>query len=213
MKCNDRAPDGEKLTFDGGDLIDRGVFVCPECKNVFLRGAFLACGTINSPDSGYRIELTVQSAALADDFEKFLGESGLSPLRASKRSAELLYFKESENIEDFLNLIGAHNAAFDIMNEKIYREFRNNANRIANCETANIDKSVSASLSQIEAINKLERLGKLELLPDELRITAKLRLENPDVSLTELAELHEPPITKSGVNHRLAKLRAIAENN
>lgn len=191
------------------EKLDLSLFECQECSRHFLRGVFLACGTITDPGRGYHLELTAPTDALCGELEGMLCENSLPPKRRGKNTS--LYYKESESVEDFLNFIGAQKAAFDVVNVKIYKDLRNNANRLANCDTANIDKSVSAAQLHIEAIESLSASGGLDRLPDELRATAELRTAYPDVSLSALAELHDPPITKSGVNHRLQKLVELAK--
>ena len=144
--------------------------------------------------------------AAAMRLNELLSTLGLEPKTTVRKTEQVIYYKDSESIENFLALIGANNAAFTIMNKKIERELRSDINRIANGEVANIEKTAKAAGAQIAAIRELKASGELERMPDELRITAYLRLENSDASLIKLAELHDPPITKSGVNHRLKKI-------
>ena len=144
--------------------------------------------------------------AAAESLSGLLTDAGLEPKMMSRRGESVLYYKDSESIENFLAYIGANTAAFTIMNKKIERELRSGANRIANGEMANIGKTVAAAADQINAINNLIRSGEIERIPEELKQTAYLRLENEDATLAALAEMHTPPITKSGVNHWLKKL-------
>lgn len=181
------------------------------CRPAFLRGAFLAGGSVSAPKQAYHLEIATPHAALAEDFARLLEEIQLSPLMTRRKGNTVLYFKNSEEIFDFLTVIGAPHAAMELMNLKIERDIRNNANRVANCETANIAKTTAAGVRQREAIRKIERAGLLDALPAELRSAAKLRLENPDCSLAELCGMIEPRVSKSGLNHRLAKLVAIAD--
>ena len=183
-------------------------FTCPNCRGVFVRGVFLSAGRISDPNKSYHLELSLPLAEAADRMADFLTGEGLSPKRMVRKTEQVLYYKDSEEIENFLAYIGATNAAFAIMNKKIERELRSSANRITNGEMANIGKTVAAAGEQVAAINALKESGELERLPEELKITARLRLEHPDASLASLAELHDPPITRSGVNHRLKKLLA-----
>ncbi len=184
----------------------REMFRCPNCQMAFLRGAFLTAGTITNPDKSYHLELSVTREDTADELSALLAESGLEPKRMHRKTEYVLYYKDSESIEGFLALIGANQAAFTIMNKKIERELRSDANRIANSELANIGKTVAAATDQVAAIRALMDSGELEHMPDELRQTAILRLEHDDATLSQLAALHDPPITKSGVNHRLKKI-------
>jgi len=181
---------------------------CALCQSAFARGVFLTAGTVTDPDKGYHLEMSFVSAKTADALADFLTESGIEPKRMIRKTENVLYYKDSESIENFLAFIGATNAAFTIMNKKIEREIRSDANRLANSELANIGKTVAAASDQIAAINALRASGDIDRLPDELKITAELRLSNPDATLLALAEMHDPPITKSGVNHRLKKIVA-----
>ncbi|MBQ8509058.1 MAG: DNA-binding protein WhiA [Clostridia bacterium] len=188
--------------------IKREMLRCPNCAAAFIRGAFLSAGTITDPEKSYHLEMSLTSEALADDFAALLSEQELEPKRMTRKNEHVLYYKDSESIENFLAYIGANTAAFTIMNKKIERGLRSDANRIANSELANIGKTVAAAGDQIAAIHTLMQSGELERMPDELRQTAMLRLENDDATLSQLAALHTPPITKSGVNHRLKKIMA-----
>ena len=184
------------------------LFKCGGCHAAFVRGIFLTAGTVTDPDKGYHLEMSFLSENAADAVADFLGEAGLTPKRMVRKTENVLYYKDSESIENFLAYIGANNAAFTIMNKKIEREIRSGANRLANSELANIGKTVAAAGDQLAAINALVASGDIDRLPDELKITANLRLKNPDATLLQLASLHDPPITKSGVNHRLKKIVA-----
>lgn len=182
------------------------MFKCQSCQAAFVRGVFLACGTVTNPDKSYHLEMSFSSEQLAENITSLLAEIGLEPKSTPRKNESILYYKDSESIESFLAYIGANTAAFTIMNKKIERELRSSANRIANGELANLGKTVAAAGDQIAAINALKASGEIERMPDELKITALLRLENFDATLSQLAALHDPPITKSGVNHRLKKI-------
>ncbi len=179
---------------------------CANCKASFMRGVFLSSGTLTDPDKGYHLEMNFADEAVCERFAEMLGEEGIAPKRMTRKTEHVLYYKDSESIENFLALIGANNAAFTIMNKKIERELRSDMNRIANGEVANIEKTTKAASAQINAIRALQASGELERLPDELKITAELRLEYSEDTLLQLANRHNPPITKSGVNHRLKKI-------
>lgn len=177
----------------------------------FLRGVFLACGTLINPEKGYHLELSVPFRNLANDLIELLREVELTPKLSVRKGGYVVYFKESEHIEDFLTMAGATNATLSIMNVKIYKNIRNRANRITNCETANIGKTVTAAINQTEDIRLIVTKRGVESLPEDLREIAQLRMENPELSLRELGEQLNPPLSRSGVNHRLRRLSAIAE--
>lgn len=187
-------------------------FTCDRCQNAFFAGVFLSCGTITSPEKNYHLEFTIGYQNLAKSLITLLQEMELAP-KLTKRNGyyNVVYFKESEAIEDCLYLMGAASSMFDMMNVKIVKEIRNSANRKANCETANIDKMVRAASPQIAAILKISDAKGLESLPNNLKEMAEIRLDNPDSSLQELCEMFDPPLSKSGVNHRLKRLVEIAE--
>lgn len=184
---------------------------CPGCRAHFLRGVFLICGSITQPGRLYQMDFKPPDKEASDVLTSVLESAGIKVKNGLRKGTAVLYCKESESIEDFLTLIGATKAAFAVMNTKIVKEIRNNVNRISNCEVANLEKSVEAADQQMRAISRLEAAGLLERLSPQLRLTARLRLENPEASLAELAELHKPPLTKSGLNHRLQKLIAYAD--
>lgn len=186
--------------------INRDMFKCQNCRAAFVRGVFLSVGTVTNPDKSYHLEMSLTSEELARELSTLLCEIELEPKSMQRKNEYVLYYKDSENIENFLAYIGANTAAFTIMNKKIERELRSEANRIANGELANLGKTVAAAGDQIAAINALKASGELSKMPEELQITAMLRLEHFDATLSELAALHDPPITKSGVNHRLKKI-------
>ncbi|MBQ7203270.1 MAG: DNA-binding protein WhiA [Eubacterium sp.] len=186
-------------------------FSCPNCQNAFLAGAFLSCGTVSSPKKDYHLEFSVAFLNLTKSLATLLSESDLSPKLATRKGYNIIYFKDSESIEDCLYIMGASASMFDMMNVKIEKEIRNIANRKANCETANIEKTVNAASPQIAAIEKIKRKKGLDSLSDSLREMAQIRLENPDLSLSELAEMFNPPLSRSGANHRLKRLIQIAD--
>ena len=193
--------------------INKAMFVCDSCKGAFVRGIFIACGTIAEPKNGYHLEISLNSEELAFEIKNLLKDStdvNIGFRYIKRKNSHILYLKGSETIEDFLYYINATKISFDIMEIKILKELRNNANRVTNLENANLKKTSDASAEQIEAINSIIRSGKFESLPDELKQTAKLRLENIELSLQEIGELSEPKLTKSGVNHRIKKLIEIA---
>lgn len=205
------------FTFFGHDKSETNLkvnfsnFQCPRCQNAFLAGAFLSCGTVSSPEKDYHLEFIVPFLNLTKSFITFLQEMELNPKLTNRKGYNIIYFKVSEQIEDCLYMMGASVAMFDMMNVKIVKEIRNSANRKANCETANIDKMVRAASPQIAAILKIKDKRGLSSLPEPLEQMALIRLENPDSSLQELAEMFDPPLSKSGANHRLKRLVEIAK--
>lgn len=181
------------------------------CRASFLRGCFFAGGSITDPAKRYHLELTSSHLQASRELEVLLRESGYPPKSVTRNGSAVTYFKQSDQIEDFLTLIGAPAAAMRIMSTKVEKGIRNSVNRRLNCDSANLDKAVEAAQSQGAAIRKLEAAGRLRELPDKLQETAALRLAHPELSLSELAEAFDPPVTKSCLNHRLRKLVELAE--
>ena len=182
------------------------------CRAAFLRGAFLTCGTATAPQKEYHLEFAVAHKNLSNDLYTLLGEVeafSLSPAVAERKGSYVVYIKESGPIEDLLTYMGAPGAAMELMQVKMYKEARNNINRKANFETANMDKTYSASARQIAAIAAISDTRGLQSLPDELRELASLRLDHPDMTLRELGA--RLGLTRSGVNHRLRRLLSIGE--
>lgn len=182
---------------------------CPMCQSFFLKGIFLAAGRMTDPAKQYSLEFSVgeRTEALC----AFLSSLGLSPKISVKKNETVIYCRNSSMLEDFFALANMNQTVFDIMNAKIKGELRNTANRIANCETNNIDRATAASHSQIELIEQLIKRGLISLLPDELEQTAMFRMENRDMSLSQMAGAITPPISKSGLSHRLKKITEMAE--
>ena len=181
------------------------------CRAAFLRGAFLAGGSVTDPAKRYHLELETSHAQASRELLALLGEMGRRPKQTARGGYQVIYFKSSGQIEDFLTIMGAPLSAMGLMNAKAEKELRNGVNRRVNCDAANLDKAVEAAQAQIEAIRRLLGRTGLEDLPPKLSEAAKLRLDNPDLTLTELAALCEPPITKSSLSHRLKKLGEMAE--
>ncbi len=209
----------ERLTFSPGretaPLLEgdiSGEIKCHSCLAAFLRGVFISSATISNPRSpSYHAEFVLPDAARAKVVFELLTSIGYTPGIINRKSGTGLYFKNSEKIEELLILLGAKGAAFRMMNCKIEKTIRNAENRATNCVAQNIARTVTASRRQVDDILKLIENGRLEALPYDVRVTAKLRLENPEASLAELAALHKPKISKSGLNHRLQKIAAEAE--
>lgn len=181
------------------------------CRRAFIKGAFLAGGTIIDPGKNYNLEFVTPYMGLSRDFAELLREAGFAFKTVVRKSKYVLYIKNSETIQDFLTYIGAYRAQMALINIKIEKEIRNDFNRVANGETANIEKTINASVRQIQAIEAIDEKMGLENLPDELEELARLRLEHKSMSLQELGEQLLPPLGKSGVNHRFQKIEAIAD--
>ena len=180
-----------------------------ECM-AYLRGAFLAGGSVTDPAKRYHLEMTTSHYKVSRETCALLIECGFSPKELSRGGNNILYFKQSDYIEDFLTAIGAQVSAMGMMEAKVEKDLRNGVNRRVNCETANLTKVVDASMGQMAAIRALEEAGELDKLPGKLRETALLRRENPEATLQELAAMLNPPITKSAINHRMRKLLELA---
>lgn len=180
------------------------------CRRAFLRGAFLAGGSVTDPEKRYHLELSTTHWKVSRETGTLLLEMELPAKETERKGSSVLYYKQSEAIEDFLTAIGAPVSAMAVMEAKIEKDWRNEANRKTNCDSANVDKAVAAAQEQLAAIRKLEERAVLETLPEKLRQTAALRREYPETTLSELAELHEPPVSKSAVNHRMRKLLTLA---
>ena len=205
-KRNDVLNDLERLLNDPASI-----FTCGACLAHFGRGLFLASGTVSDPNKkGYHLEVLLKCEVIRSSAVNLLTELGLSPKITDRKGSLSIYFKHSNDIEDFLTIIGAPHATLDFMNAKIMRDIRNNENRRSNCDASNIFRSTGAADIQIRAIKKLMESGRLSLLSADLQKTALIRYENPECNLVEIAALHEPPLTKSGVNHRLQRIVSFA---
>jgi DNA-binding protein WhiA len=185
------------------------VFKCSSCEGCFLRAVFLMCGSVNDPEKSYRLELVFDEKSKGDEITELLCELGFIPKTSIRNGKYIIYFRDSEQIENFLTLIGAVNATFAVMNSKIYKEFVNNANRAANCDTANINKSLKANEKYISAIQWLIDTGSFDALSEQLKETANKRLEFKELNFEQLGKRFEPPISKSGMYHRLEKILEI----
>ncbi|TFJ93346.1 DNA-binding protein WhiA [Lentibacillus salicampi] len=183
------------------------------CKRSYLRGAFLAGGSINNPEtSSYHLEIFNSYQEHNDSLCELLNEFDLRARKLERKTGYITYLKEAEKITDFLNAIGAHNALFKFEDVRIVRDMRNSVNRLVNCETANLNKTIGAAFRQIENIKLIKETVGLEALPEKLQEVAALRVQHQDISLKDLGEhLSSGKISKSGVNHRLKKIDAFAE--
>lgn len=182
------------------------------CKRAFIRGAFLAAGSISDPQKLYHFEIVCGTYQKAEQMRDILNEFHLEAKIVKRKKHFVVYMKEGDKIVDVLNIMGAHIALMNLENVRIVKEMRNSINRQVNCETANINKTVSAAVKQVEDIEYLQKTMGLEALPDSLREIAYLRLENKEASLKELGTMLETPVGKSGVNHRLRKISILADD-
>jgi DNA-binding protein WhiA len=191
-------------------FLQTGILKKECCRIAFFRGAFIACGVIVNPVREYHLEFKVSDHEVADEFEQVIHTYGGTLKRTRRKGNDIFYLKESEQIEDMLTYMGAVKCAMNMMDVKIVKEVRNNVNRVTNCETANIQKTVNASMKQVQDIQYIMECKHMKNLSDDLKETAQLRLSHPEYSLKELCELM-PGISRSGLNHRLKKLSEIAE--
>jgi len=193
------------------ELLAKARDLKPCCKKAYLRGALLAGGSIIDPKRTYHLEITSNNEVHAKKIAEYMKQLGLKPGISRRKQLYVVYLKEAEQIIDFLNIVGAHAALLTMENIRIYKSMRNRVNRLVNCETANMNKSINAALKQIEDIQIIQESIGLAKLPVNLYEVAKLRLKNPDASLKELGEMLTPPVGKSGVNHRMRRIGYIAE--
>ncbi|HJA94571.1 MAG TPA: DNA-binding protein WhiA [Candidatus Eisenbergiella merdipullorum] len=181
------------------------------CQRAFLRGAFLAAGSMSDPEKSYHLEIVCTNLAQAEQICSILHSFQVEARIVQRKKYRIVYMKDGTGISDFLNIVEAHVSLMTFENYRIVKEMRNSVNRRVNCETANISKTVSASTRQVEDILYLKQKYGLANLPDNLREMAEVRLANPDAPLRELGEYLDPPVGKSGVNHRLRKLSELAD--
>lgn len=181
-----------------------------ECKRAFIRGAFLGGGSISDPGKNYHMEFVTNNEDFAESLKDFINSLGFNCKIVSRKNNYVVYLKESEQISDLLSIIGAHHALLSLQSTKIVKAMRNNVNRIVNCETANLSKTVNAAVRQVENIKFIQDTVGISSLPENLQEIARLRIECEDMTLKELGEMLNPPIGKSGVNHRLRKIEEIA---
>ena len=183
-----------------------------EQKKAFIRGAFLGGGSISDPEKHYHLEFVTNNYEFAESLKQLINSFGFNSKIVARKNNYVIYLKESEQISDLLSLMGANSALFKLQNIKIVKEMRNNVNRIVNCETANLTKAANAAVRQVDNIRVIEETIGIKSLPENLQQIALLRVENEELTLKELGEMLNPPIGKSGVNHRLRKIQDIAED-
>lgn len=181
------------------------------CKTAFMRGAFLSGGTVNDPEKSFHLEFSTSHRSVSREAHSILSEMGFSPKSSERSNNCLLYFKQADPIADLLTTLGAPASAMKVMTAKVDREMRNTITRRVNCDTANADKIVLASQEQIDAIHRYAARYGLDSLPELLKSTALLRITNPEASLSDLAMLSFPKVSKSCLSHRLKKIRGLAD--
>ncbi len=200
---------------DNGDAdfhIDMDIIGKPCCKKSFVRGAFLASGSLIHPEKKYHMEFYTSHKRVSDDFETLMKELGLNPKIILRKKNYVVYFKNSDEIADILSMTGVFDTLMDFHNIRIMKDMRNKNNRIINCETANMEKTHNASIEHILCIQKLKKSSKWDGLSPVLKEIAELRLEHADASLKDLGDMFTPKLTRSGVNHRLKRLVEIANS-
>ena len=186
-------------------------FKCQKCGSFFISTAFLCCGTATDPEKEYHLEFVLEDEAFAAALQRLIARFSLSAHLTKRRAMALVYLKGQSEITDMLSIFGAQSARFAMEDAYIRKELRNNANRAVNCDSANVQRAVTAASRQTEAIERVLAAKGQESLPPALRETAALRLAHPEMSLEELGRLCDPPVGKSGINHRLRKLEIMAQ--
>jgi DNA-binding protein WhiA len=200
----------EGFQFTSG--IEKGILRSNCCKRAYLRGAFLAGGSVNNPEgSSYHLEIACMYEEHCHALCELANRFDLNARCIERKKGFIFYIKEGEKIIEFLNIIGAHQALLKFEDVRIMRDMRNSVNRIVNCETANLNKTIDAAVRQIDNIKLLQKEIGLENLPDKLREVAEIRLQHPDINLKEVGEMLKGTVSKSGVNHRLRKIDQMAD--
>lgn len=192
-------------------IVDPILVQQPCCKRAFLRGAFLAAGSMSDPNKAYHFEIVCTTVNMAEQLRRMMCSFSMDAKIVARKKMYMVYLKEGAQLVDMLNIMEAHVSLMELENVRILKEMRNAVNRKVNCETANINKTVSAAVKQVEDIRYIQQTIGLDKLSDGLKEMAILRLEHPDATLKELGEISDPPVGKSGVNHRLRKIGEIAE--
>ena len=183
-----------------------------QLARLYIREAFIKSGSMNDPNKKYHLEIMFKTKKKAEEMQALLSNFNINAKIIKREKDYMLYLKDGEEISEFLALIGANSSVIKFEEIRVLKETRNDINRLVNCETANLNKTISAAVKQIEDIKLIKKKRKFSNLPENLQEIAELRIVNPDVSLVELGKMLSEPIGKSGVNHRLKKLSAIAED-
>ena len=204
---------GIDIIFDKIDINRPMSLISKECcKRAYLRGAFLASGFVNDPNKGYHFEFITDNSEYTKLLTYLLSQFNIVPKHSVRKKYDVVYIKEFEMVSDLLSIIGAHKSMMEFANTRIVKDVRNSVNRRNNCDMANISKAVNAAAKQIEDIQYIESTVGLSSLPDSLQEMADVRMEHPESSLTELGTYLNPPVGKSGVNHRMRKITEFAED-
>ncbi len=196
------------------NLSDRKInkdLIVNNSMGAFTAGIFLSCGSVNDPSKEYHLEYASPCIQLAEELREILNVIGINAKIFERKNMSVVYIKESESIEDTLTYMGAQQCTIELINVKIFKDVRNKANRLANCDNANIDKVVNAAIKQTEDIKYIQSQLGLKCLTPELKEVAEIRLENSDMSLQEIGNSLKNPISRSGVNHRFKKIAEIAD--
>lgn len=206
---------GILLVREGNNYISDGIYgdlirsKC--CKKAYLRGMFMGAGTMTDPNKGYHLEFVCNTKTLANDLKKMINSFvDLNAKTVKRKEKHIVYMKSAEYICDTLSIMGADSQRLEFENVRLKKELLNETVRLTNCDNANTDRTLDASQHQIENIRKIAAVKGLDSLPEKLRIAAELRLEYPEASLTQLGEMMDPPMKKSGINNRLRKIEEIA---
>ncbi len=214
LKLNPYDEDGRKalkiVKNKGIYSVDRILISKSCCKQAFIRGAFIAGGSVTNPEKGYHLEIVCDTKETAELMIDIIRDFDIDAKLTERKHFYVVYIKDGSMIVDLLNVMGAHASLMDMENVRILKEVRNRINRNVNCETANLNKTVNAAVKQIEDIKYIESKKGLKYLPDNLRRIAEIRMEEPELSLIDLGKMLDPPLGKSGVNHRLRKISEIA---
>ena len=203
---------GEEDKYEPGVVTDARLISNDCCRRAYLRGAFLSSGSLSDPNKGYHLEFVCEEDSQANQLVEIMSGYDIEAHSIQRKRYKIVYLKEGEAIVDVLNIMGAYTSLMNLENTRILKEISNSINRRVNCEAANIAKTVSAATKQTEDIEYIKAYYGLRRLPDRLREIAEVRLEYPEATLKELGELLEPPVGKSGVNHRLRKLSELADS-
>ncbi len=201
----------QMIAYDGLEAVEHVLIQNSCCRRAFIRGAFLAAGSVSDPEKSYHFEIVCDTEEKARQLQEMIASFAIGAKIIQRKKNYVVYVKESSQIVDLLNVMEAHVALMNFENVRILKEMRNSVNRQVNCETANIGKTISAAVKQIEDIQYIQRMIGFDRLPENLAEMARVRLEQPEATLKELGQMLTPPVGKSGVNHRLRKLSVLAE--
>ena len=209
---NDRMTILEYFRMDSVRRLTENELPKPKFYPQIISGLFLSCGSVNNPEKKYHLEFVLPTLDLCNDIGALIIDNfDIIPKHTERKNSQIVYIKESENIIDMLTVMGAVNSSLELVNVKIFKDMRNKINRAVNCDNANIEKSLKAAERQIADIELIDDTIGIGALPDNLQEIARLRYNNPDYNLKDLGQALVPPISRSGANHRLAKIAEIAE--